>query len=302
MEKTTILTKLYSLFGDEIYHNFFHKSLDFLDIKQTVINNYYKFDTIKIKQNFYDSIYTMIFSFKTIYSNNNISSIIFPINKTEEPFYFINNLKEQQGLTEVQKEIYELILNYKIYDNYFESINDEIKKLLFQTSRTFQISMYIYIHLDILILFSISVLIIVYIIFFQKIIVKLINYINYLFTNKNDNFDFNEMLKKKLDNLEIVLQLYGGSPVKAIKNINNIYNKYYKFITKKNKNESKELSKVYTKLDKEKNKKEMLNIPKNQRIVNLKQIRNLNLFNQYIIINFINNYNCFIYFFINNMA
>ena len=66
-------------------------------------------------------------------------------------------------------------------------------------------------------------------------------------------------------------------------------NKYYKFITKKNKNESKELSsKVYTKLDnKEKNKKEMFNIPKNQRIVNLKQIRNLNLFNQYIIINFI---------------
>ena len=287
MEKTTTLTLLYEIFGAELYHNIFRKSLNFLNIKQSVVNNYYQYDKTLATNNFYDAIYIMISSFQTIFSEDEISSFIVPLNKTDQPFSYINSLQKKTEFTKSQIEIYKLILNYNIYDNYFILINDEMKNIIFKASETFKIYMLIYIHLDILLLFSLSSLVFFYIIFFENIIVKLINYIYASFNNRTDDFDFSGMFFKKLDNLEIILKLYAGSPVKAIKNINIIYSKYYKYILKKNKNETKELSsKAYAKLDKEKNKSEMDNIPKNQRIVNLSQIKNMNLVNKYIYANF----------------
>ena len=60
---------------------------------------------------------------------------------------------------------------------------------------------------------------------------------------KTDNFNFYTSFSQKIENLEIILEIYNGDPVKAVQNLNNIYNSYQQYQTSKNKSNLKEMNK-----------------------------------------------------------
>jgi hypothetical protein len=112
---------------------------------------------------------------------------------------------------------------------------------------------------------------------------KILNYVNMTLNIKNDNFNFSKTFSEKLENLEIILEIYNGDPVKSVKKLNTIYSEYQQYLTNKNKSNANAISKKkYRKTSNaDEEKKEMENIPKNQRIVTKKDIRDLKIVNCY---------------------
>ena len=115
---------------------------------------------------------------------------------------------------------------------------------------------------------------------------KILNFINMTINTKNDNFNYLEIFLKKIEILQIILQIYNGDPIKAVQNLNSIYYDYQQYLTTQNKNinMSDINKKGYKKISNFENKKnEMDNIPKNQIIITKKNIRNLHIITYYLI-------------------
>ena len=284
MEKRSILTKIYHLIGSENYEKYFGKKIYYSYMTQTYNNGYLRFELKKIEKKFYDAIIIMINSFHSIITDTESNSI-YLLNKTVHPFTFLNDLKSNVEMSEKQMESYELLLNYKIFSEQFDSINNVIQDLLSNTSKKIEIFIYIYLHLNIGFFLFVIILMYLLLVYFQNIIIKIINFINMAINTKSDSFSFNEKFSKKLYNLEIILKMYNEEAVKAIENINNIYRDYRRYIINKNK---KELDRRGSKKNTEKeNTKKKNKIPKNQRIIGRNEIHHLNLFNKYILIIFL---------------
>ena len=288
MEERAILTKINTIMGEKKYDDFFGKTINYTRLTQTFINGYIKFDLSKVKIIFNEAIMIMINAFNTIYTTNYSNSFIYLLDKPIQSFNFINNIKIDKELYDYQKDMYELILNYKIFVNQFNAINKEIQNLIYKTSKIFQIFIYVYLHLNIILILLVGVLFIFYINSFGNIIVNIINMINVTMNSKSDKFIFKEMFLEKLENLEIILEIYNGDPIQAIHNLNNLYNDYQQYLTTKNKNDAMGLAKKgYRNLINEEKKKNEINIPKNQRIINKSQIKHLHFVKQNLIVIFL---------------
>ena len=289
MEKRIIMNKIHEYIGNSRYNQIFNKIIKYSRVSQTFKYNDIQYNVIQVDTQLSEAILIMCNSFKVITEPNDTKAIIYFLNKTEDPFSNLNNIVNKKELLSYQKEIYEMILNYKIYSKELDTINENLKSILNIKIYKIKIFIFLYISLDILMIFFIASLVYVYIIFFENIIIKILNFINMTMNVKNNNFKFDEMFIKKLDNLETIIQLYNGDPLKALNNLNNLYNEYQQYLTTKNKNDAIEMAKRgYRKNFEEENKKnEKYNIPKNQRIINKKEIRNLNIVNNYFIIFYI---------------
>ena len=196
----------------------------------------------------------------------------------------LNEGKSVKELTNYQKDIYEMILNYNMYSKELDKINNNLKDILLQSANINKIFIYIYLHINILTIIFISILIYLYLSFCEKIIIKILNFINMTINTKTNDFQFDKMFAEKLENLDIILKLYKISPIKALHNLIKLYNSYQSYITKKNKNEANEISKRNNKKHFDLQKNELDNIPKNQMIIDKKGIKYLNITNKYYII------------------
>jgi hypothetical protein len=199
----------------------------------------------------------------------------------KDPFLHINEKMQENNkdyLSDYEKQLYEMILNYKNYYREFNIINKEINGIITDKSIFIKVFIYIYITIDTSMLLTIGTLMYYYSISFEFILVKIINYINMTLNEKNDDFSFNATFSKKMDNLETILQFYNDDPVKAVQNLNYIYSDYQQFLTSKNKNNAIDMNKKnYKKIIEENKKNELDNVPKNQRIINRKDVKSLGI-------------------------
>ena len=286
MNKRSNLNNIHRNIGTYEYNQIFGQNVKYIRLTQIFINNNIYYNLTYVNISFSEAILTICNSFH-ILTNNTTNDPIYFLNKIEEPFSLLyEKKKDGKELSDYQKELYEMILNYKIYRQQLNLINNKLNEILESKTEIIRSYLYIFIHLDsFLILFFISLLYI-YLLYFENILVKILNYVNMTINIKTDNFNFYTSFSQKIENLEIILEIYNGDPVKAVQNLNNIYNSYQQYQTSKNKSNLKEMNKkTYKKNGNLENKKnEMDNIPKNQRIVNRRDIRKLNLFSNYLLI------------------
>jgi hypothetical protein len=99
--------------------------------------------------------------------------------------------------------------------------------------------------------------------------------------SKSEEFDFNSIFTKKIDNLEIVLELYKSSPLEAIQNLNILYNDYNQYLINRNKLAMMDSNKKsLIKMNSDSN-KGMEEIPKEQQIISRKDIDKLKINSKY---------------------
>ena len=285
MNQRSFMNNIHRNIGNSNYNDIFGKTINYTRVSQTFFKNEIKYDIIQVETQFSEAILIMCNSFKVLTEANDTKSIIYFLNKTETPFSSLNNIIINKELFSYQKELYEMILNYKIYSSEFDSINEKIKYLLIKKSGLIEICIYIYVNLDTLLILFIAILIYLYVKFFESIIIKILNYINMTMNIAEENFKFDEVFIRKLDYLEIILQLYKGDPFEAVNNLNKLYSEYQQYLIAKNKNEVTEMARRgYRKNSEDETKKNDIdNIPKNQRIINKKEISDLNIVNKYFI-------------------
>ena len=288
MDKRTNLVNIHKNIGDKEYNEIFGQLVKYKRVTQTFINENILFNITSVNIQFSEAILIACNSFQ-ILSNDTSNDPIFFLNKSENPFENLYIFGSNTELSKYQKELYEMILNYQIYRFQLNAINKRLSEILTEKSTLIQSTLYFYIYFNTILILIFASILYVYLFFFQNIIVKILNYINMVTNMKNDNFNFAEKFTQKIENLEGVLQVYNGEPVKAVQNLTSLYSKYQQYLSEKNKNNANDLyKKNYKKISNNENKKnEMDDVPKNQRIVNRNDIRNLYITFKYLLSIFI---------------
>ena len=279
LEKKIILTKIHNSMGSETFNELFGKDINYIRIIQNTNSTKVIFNITSIKMSFFEVILIMCNSFQVLAPLSN-EQVIF-LNKTKyDPFYSLNNNNINKSLTDYQKEFYEMILNYKtFYDNL--NLNSNKLKLILNTNSNYvKKILYFDICSDVFMIFVIIFLLYIYLICFESILIKVLNYLNMTINVKNEEFNFASIFLKKIENLEIALEFYKGNPIDAIQNINKIYNNYQQYLNSKNKNKANEMNKKNYKKILEEN--ELDHVPKNQRILTRNNATKLNITFKYI--------------------
>ena len=252
MEKRTNLVNIHKNIGNDDYNLIFGKIVKYTRVTQSLNNDNALFDLTNVNIQFSEAILIICNSYQ-ILTNYTFKDPIFFINKAENPFSLLYEYNITQ-LTNYQKEVYEMILNYKIYRQQLNAINKKLNEILTEKSDKINSRLYLFIYIDGILIFIFILLLYIYLINFENILIKILNFVNM------------------------------RDPVKAVQNLTNIYSSYQKYLTAQNKSNANASYKKNTKKisDVDNKKSEMDNIPKNQRIVNRMGLRSLHISNKYI--------------------
>ena len=289
LDKKGYTKEINELLGNKKYNEVFGVSLNYYHISQRYIENKkLQYNIYTVENKFSESLLILCNSFNELFTKLDTNIVIYFINKEEQPFaYHSKNINRE--LTDFEKQIYDMLLNYKTYSNGFDNINNSLQDILIEITFIYKIILYIYLNVNILMILLIVFFVYSYIILFEIIIVNVLNYINMTINMKTDNFNFNELFSQKLQNLEIILHSYNNDIITAINNLNKIYSKYQRIEMKKIKNEKMKINKgAYINYENKENKEndKYKNIPKSQIIINKEEIGQLKITNKYYIIIF----------------
>ena len=271
-EKNNII-KMNDYLGEERYDKLFNAKIKYIQINQNTINKKIVFSTKEVELHFFDALLILCNSFVILTEdkNNTLTQPIYFLNKRENPF---TNLINQGKVTSYQEEVYKLILNYKYFSNQFSIINEEMFQTLSVKSNLLKTIIYLTLSFNTFLFLIVVFLVYLFLISFNKVVKRLINYIIMVInTNNDDDINFKSIFTQKIENLEIILELYKTSPLEAIHNLNKLYFKYNQNLLEKNKNKVND------------NKKNIKNvqekIQKVHKVIKRKDIDILNLNNKY---------------------
>ena len=277
LEKRSYLNNIHKCIGNEKYNQLFGQEINYYRVSQNIYDKKVIFNLTSVKIEFSEAILIICNSFQIL--NSDSYNPINLLNKPEEPFTLLNNNDENNNyLTDYQKEFYELLLNYRNYYKGFNVINDELIEILFSKSNFIQVFIYFYLTFNIVLIFVIGTSVHIYNMFFENMLIKIINYINMTINFKNDDFSFRETFSKKIENLQCILQFDIHDPIKGVQNLNNIYSDYQTYLTTKNKSNTADANKKgYKKLINDNKKNELDDIPKNEKIMTKKEVLDLGI-------------------------
>ena len=271
LERRNNLVDIHKSIGNKEYNELFGKKINFLRISQNSIHGKINFNLTEINIQFSEAILIMCNSFQAL--TNITQNPIYLINKTNNPFSLLNK-KNNHILNDFQREFYEMIINFKLYQEEFNYINTRLHDQLILNKTDIAIVIFFFILINNLIILIIGLLMYIYTLCFEYIFIKILNYVNMIINSKNDDFNFNKVFSAKLNNLQTILEFYNEDPLKAIKNLNEIYQK---FLNSKNKKNVNDINKNKNKNSEENKKNELDNVPKNQRIFSKKDVRSLGI-------------------------
>jgi len=290
LERRNNLVDIHKSIGNKEYNELFGKKINFLRISQNSIHGKINFNLTEINIQFSEAILIMCNSFQAL--TNITQNPIYLINKTNNPFSLLNK-KNNHILNDFQREFYEMIINFKLYQEEFNYINTRLHDQLILNKKDIAIVIFFFILINNLIILIIGLLMYIYTLCFEYIFIKILNYVNMIINSKNDDFNFKNVFSSKLNNLRTILEFYNEDPLKAIKNLNEIYQK---FLNSKNKNNVININKKKYKNSEENKKNELDNVPNNQKIFSKKDIKSLGITNIFFLLLYIYTI-VFLYFF-----
>ena len=284
MEKRNNLLNIHKNIGNEKYNQIFGENIGYLRLSQNFIKQKIIFNLTNINMQFFEAILVICNSFQ-ILTNNTSDDLIYFLNKKKDPFSLLNERNNNgKELSNYQKELYEMILNYKTYNKQFDGVYMKLLQILQSKDKVIKISIYLFINLDTLLILVICSLLYAYVVYFEDILIRILNFVNMTINMKNDKFNFYSLFSQKIENLKTILILNNSEPIKSVHNINLLYSDYQQYLTTLNKNNQNDSNKKYKKIPNETDKmSEIKNIPINQRIISKKDIRNLGITNNYLI-------------------
>ena len=219
------MADLHQNIGSGTYDELFGKNIDYKRITRNANSTTIMFNITSIKMRFFETILIICNSFQILAPLSN-EQIIFLNKTTDDPFYLLNHNDNNVNFNDYQKEVYEMILNYKSFYDNFNLISNKLKLILISKSSYVEKIIYFDICSDAFMDFVIIILLYFYLICFENILIKVLNYLNMTMNVKNEEFNFVSTFLKKIENLEIILEFYNGNPINAIQNINQTFNHF----------------------------------------------------------------------------
>ena len=240
--KLDILNKYLALYNEKTFINKIKINISYYKINQIFKNNEFYLSLTKENLIYSDFIKLMTSRFKTVLNDYNfLNSPIYILNKTGNEVF--NNVLIRQRLDSSQENIYLIILDSKSFMDHFEIVTADISTNISKLKLKLKYLIYFFINLDMFFLIIIIISLVLYLGINMLIIVKIINDININMKQKIGNNTIKDILRRKIDNLKLLLKFYENDINIIIKDLNNIYNDYRDNYNLKMKEESKLLKK-----------------------------------------------------------
>ena len=270
MDEKSNYIKIRDYIGEKIYDKLFYKEIKYVEISKGTT-----FNVNEITLRFFDAILIICNSFRVLteYSNYTQEEPIYFLNRSENPFI---NLDNQNEMSSYQEEVYKMILNFKYISPEITYINDQLIKIIEPKSILLRFIIFFYLNLNIFLFLIIIILNYYYLMYFNKIIIRILDYVMKEMNIKDDDFEFCETFTKKIENLESLLEIYKVNPLESINNLNSLYEKYKQYLNKNNSNNNLKINII-------ENEKEEKDLQKSQSEVTKKDISKLNINKKYII-------------------
>ena len=284
MEEKPKIIKINDYIGEKKYKELFYDQIPYIQITKKIINEKTIFGKSEISINFFDALLILCNSFGILTEDSNftLTQPIFFLNKSDEPFV---NLYNQNTMSSYQEEVYKMILNYKYYSKKFAYIDENLFETLNNKSNLIRLLIFIFVNLNSILYLIIGLILYLFLISFNKIIIRILNYTILVMNKKNEGYDFKDTFTQKIENLEIILELYRTSPLEALQNLNLLYNDYSKHLNNKSKINLNDSKKNYLNRKNYKEEKKYLNdFPKDKQMISDKDINNLDIIKKYLIV------------------
>jgi len=168
-----------------------------------------------------------------------IKNPIYVLNKTGENAF--NNVYIKEKLNIYQQNIYLLILDFKAFSSNFDLAINQLGMSAYNLKMKLKNSIYIIWSINLLLVFIIIVLIFGFILIYLVIIYHLLKGINNNLNEKIGETLIKDYMKRKIDNLKLLLSFYDKDINETIAELNSVYNNYRENFTQKIKEESKSL-------------------------------------------------------------
>ena len=289
LERKSNLTNIHQNIGKVKYKEIFEQEVTYIRISKNFTGDKTDLSLMKVNMIFSEAILISMNSFQVL-TNNTLYEPIYFLNKREEPFlYFDNYGNNTKNLSDFQKELYEMILNYKIYWTQFRFIYFKLLEALSIQTKNIRFYIYFYFNISYAIIFIMLIMLHIYLYYFDQLIVKILNYVNMIINTKDDNFDFFQEFSKKIQNLNIILKIYEENPIKAVQSLISGYNKYEKYIINKKRNMNFDFGKkTHKKSIENKNVNDVFSdVPKHLRIIKKNDIGKLYIMFHYYLMSII---------------
>ena len=164
---------------------------------------------------------------------------IYILNKTGTETFNNVLIKDNEKLTSFQENVYLMILDCKSFIEQIDFMINEIAMRMVVVQVRIQRLLYIFIYLSLIFVIIIIILLIIYILIYYFLIFKILKYIFYSLKETIGETTVKDIIKKKLDNLKLLILFYENDINKTIDELNRIYDEYKYNCNAKLKEESK---------------------------------------------------------------
>ena len=241
-DKLDVLNKYLAKFDDENYAKNLNSIVFFYKINQIEKNNKIIFTLSKENLHFSDFMKLMTSRFGIILKNYKfLETPIYILNKVGDKTF--KNVFDKYKLDSSQEAIYLMILDYNNFANNLHLVISQFVKLIIKTKNNFKYIIYFFLNLNLLFVFVILIILFLFISIYLIIIFQILNDVHISLKTKLGQISLKEILRKKIDNLKLMLKFYENDIIVIIKDLNNTYNIYKDDYNLKVKEETKLLKK-----------------------------------------------------------
>ena len=285
IDKKKNLALIHQNIGQEKYEEIFEQKVNYTRISKIFTNGKIDLILMNVNMMFTEAILISINSFQVL-TNNTLNEKIYLLNKKENPFLFFDNYgTNAKNITDFQKELYEMILNYKIFWKQYRYIYYKLLDTLSIQTFSIKFLIYLYFNISYALIILIMIIVYIYIYYFEQLMMHIFNYANMVINAKDTDFNFFEEFSKKIKNLKIILNIYKENPIKSINELILSYNKYEKYLSSKKKKLNYDLNKErQIKSEKNKMKDIFITMPKHLKVITKKHITDLHITFYYYLI------------------
>ena len=259
-DKLQEIIQYLTLFNDNQFTFLLNENISHYKINQIINEDNIKLILKKENFTFYEFFLLMTSRFGIIVKD--IENLIYPIyilNKTGEEIF--NNIYLKKKLNSYQENIYLMILDYNKFTEQLNLLILQIGMILDNLKEKFKKYIFLFINLNLLFFIVIIFALLGYICLYLIIIFKILDDVYKNLKEKLGNITKKDILRKKIDNLKLLLKFYENDINVTLNDLNTIYNDYRDKYNLKIKEESKSIKKEGS-IKIEKNKNSIMNLIK----------------------------------------
>jgi hypothetical protein len=243
-ESTETITNDLAEINDDELKQFFDGTISLFLINQNFENQKLKLTIKRENLTFTDAI-LLISSRCSILSKQytDLNESIYILNKLNENEDIFQNIYKNKELNPYQENYYLLLLDDTQFFIYLNNTIYQIETIIERTTKNFKIYVFFVMGLNAFLYFIIFFCLFWYISIHLIIIFQLLRSINTFLNDKLGEINIKDIMKKKIDNLKLLLSFYEKDINSTINELNLIYNNYKESYNIKIKEETKQVKK-----------------------------------------------------------